>query len=944
MFSQNNQATIQTMADSLKIAPPWIDKRVLPAASTSWLRWVAVSILLTASGIVIAPRNLIAKSTLERARDTEIDADDKPVPSDKKSHRFAIINANLHPMNGPVISSGRVIIQEDKIELIGNETLPIPEGLETIDAAGLEITPGWIDLNSLLWMGDISSDTGASDGSLWAIDSLDPFAEDWQDVIAEGVTTVYVQPSSQGAMGGIGVAIGVAPGASGVLDVRNPSAGLQMSLGTFSSNRDRAARFDSLKKTLQSVADYKRKWDEFEKAAKEATTKKEPSEKPSAENAPPVPESRTPSSEGGFNRQRRGPGFGERRGSSSEPTKEALPASGDPAIAKENENKTDGDKAKEAVRKPVKPERDIVKDRLVSVIDGKTPVRLEVHNANDLRYALELQKTFPSVRWILEGVDQLGIANADLQSSRLPLVLGPWLSLDKQDKIFDTRLESWKRLASSYEGVIGVQSRTRTRNGSRLLREHVAQASSLGIPSDKLLRAVTSDAAKLIGCESTLGVLAPGFNADLVGFSGDPLDTRSVVRLVVSNGKIYKRQDTSIQGSPTPATSSKIATGPHGAVLFNSPSAPWPEKFVLKSSRFLFPEGMRAGSITIEKGKISGPFRPVDDGSITATQPNQPELVMIDLGNAVVAPGLFSAYATLGLDNQTRGTESDSSHLSSASIVAFAPSEVEALEKTGIHRVALSTSSANTLAGQMALTSISNKRANHHTGLASKVVLSEESRSNERFPSSLAGQIRFVRDFLDGRLATSRLFIPNDTLQQIKMQREQVMKQILERKQLVLFQVSEDAETESALRLVREYKLRAAFYGSKNLARYGEELSSLGVSVIVAPVKELDYPTYAKDMVACHQKGVPLFFAGENGIQLRTTASLLVREGMSVDEARNALIYGSKRLFVDQGPLFGFVDGANAQFLVWSDDPLSLSSRLWFHFDQGNVVKNMENP
>ncbi len=74
-------------------------------------------------------------------------------------------------------------------------------------------------------------------------------------------------------MSGLGAAVSVAPRASGSLQILNPTAGLQMSLGNSPSNRDRVARFESIKKTLQSVSDYKKKWDDYEKAVKEMPPK-----------------------------------------------------------------------------------------------------------------------------------------------------------------------------------------------------------------------------------------------------------------------------------------------------------------------------------------------------------------------------------------------------------------------------------------------------------------------------------------------------------------------------------------------------------------------------------------------------------------------------------------------------------------------------------------------
>src|SRR5439155_22835794 len=74
--------------------------------------------------------------------------------------------------------------------------------------------------------------------------------------------------------------------------------------------------------------------------------------------------------------------------------------------------------------------------------------------------------------------------------------------------------------------------------GSRLLRVHAAIAVSKGISPESVLRAMTSDAAEILGVGQRLGTITAGKQADLAVFAGDPLDPSVPVRLVVSAGKI----------------------------------------------------------------------------------------------------------------------------------------------------------------------------------------------------------------------------------------------------------------------------------------------------------------------------------------------------------------------------------------------------------------------
>lgn len=857
---------------------------------------------------------------------------------------IAIVNATVHTMVGPAIERGRIVVKGETIESVGDETLPTPEGAQIIDASGLSITPGWIDVKSQLWMSDSPADSGASDGSLLATDSLDPFAQDWADVLNSGVTTVYVQPSSVGAMSGLGAAVSVAPLTPGSLQILNPSAGLQMSLGNAPSNRDRAARFDAIKKTLQAVVDYKKKWDDYEKAVKEEPAKDPEPSKPV--NAPTQGEpGQRPAGEGG-NRSRRGrdnPGE-ERRPVPPSPSENGTPGSGTPnsrgtqapsgspensASSKDAASGAPANPPKDTPKKPVKPERDLIKDRLVGVITGKVPVRLEVRNANDVRYAIELKKSFTDVQWVWEGLDQLGSALPDVKNSRAPIVVGPFLSLGIPSKTTSDRIDQLSELIRDYQGVVVVQSNSNARNGSRLLREQLAASAAVGVRQDSLLKSVTWDAARLIGCEKQIGAISPGYKADLVGFFGNPLDTTSPIALIVANGKLHKQIDATASNTVVvPSSQSKHVLPLTFSQISNGTA--------LKSEHVLLPDGLLAGELIIEDGKISKINR-LTSGS-QASSDN-----VVSLHDAFITPGVVSVYSSFGLDANARGTDSDSSNLIASDLSLSDQRSYKRMEGTGLFKVALTTSSANTLAGQLSLFSTDLNQSKFVGAIGAKLVLSSEARSVDRFPSSLAGQVKFVRDALENKRTVSRLFVPDATLFEIEKSKIDAITKLRDRKQLAIFQVTDEAEIEAAIRIVRDYKLRAAFVGSTSWADYSAELKELGIAIIASPVKESDFPVYVDDLVACHKSGVDVYFGGDTGVQIRATASLAVRQGMDANWARFAICNGHTKLFPECEGRVGFMEGESADFLIWSGDPLNLSSTILARIRNGKVIVSEEN-
>ena len=57
---------------------------------------------------------------------------------------LAITNARIHPVSGPAIPRGTVLIRGSKIEAVG-ANVTVPQGAKVIDAAGADLYPGFID-------------------------------------------------------------------------------------------------------------------------------------------------------------------------------------------------------------------------------------------------------------------------------------------------------------------------------------------------------------------------------------------------------------------------------------------------------------------------------------------------------------------------------------------------------------------------------------------------------------------------------------------------------------------------------------------------------------------------------------------------------------------------------------------------------------------------------
>src|SRR6185295_15661062 len=82
--------------------------------------------------------------------------------SAQTSESYAIRNARIVTVSGPVIESGTVVISAGKIAAVGAD-VSVPPGAKVIDAKGLSVYPGMIDADTEIGLTEIGSVAGSVD-------------------------------------------------------------------------------------------------------------------------------------------------------------------------------------------------------------------------------------------------------------------------------------------------------------------------------------------------------------------------------------------------------------------------------------------------------------------------------------------------------------------------------------------------------------------------------------------------------------------------------------------------------------------------------------------------------------------------------------------------------------------------------------------------------------
>jgi len=127
----------------------------------------------------------------------------------------ALVNAYVVPVSDEPIESGTVVIENGVITAVGEDVM-IPDGIETVDAAGRWVLPGFIESHGHVGIHEEANGSAGNDtnemtdpntAGVRAIDAVDIEDEGFRDALSGGVTSVVVKPGSGNVIGGQTVAI-----------------------------------------------------------------------------------------------------------------------------------------------------------------------------------------------------------------------------------------------------------------------------------------------------------------------------------------------------------------------------------------------------------------------------------------------------------------------------------------------------------------------------------------------------------------------------------------------------------------------------------------------------------------------------------------------------------------------------------------------------------------
>jgi imidazolonepropionase-like amidohydrolase len=390
---------------------------------------------------------------------------------------YAIRNARIVSVSGAVLETGTVVVRGGKIEAVGSD-VPAPSGAQEIDARGLTVYPGMIDLGTSLGLVEIDSgapgtvdlaEVGDLNPNAQAIFGINQHSAHVNVTRVNGITTVLTLPrggliSGQAALinlyGTTPREMAVTPQAALVITFprvsalgRRDFAATQeaANLGEAITTRDR--QVEQLRKLLRDAEAYGR--------AQEAYAR-------------------------------------------------------DPRLPR--------------------PDQSVVLASLLPYVRGERPVIMRADREAEIRAAVRFADEMRLRPIILGGNDAWKVATF-LRDRNVPVILTGVLDLpNREDDYYDQLYENAARLQRA--GVRFCISTGDTGANVRDLPYHAGMAAAFGLPRDEALKAVTLYPAQIMNAADRLGAIEPGKLANLVITDGDLLEARTNIRYLFIAGRM----------------------------------------------------------------------------------------------------------------------------------------------------------------------------------------------------------------------------------------------------------------------------------------------------------------------------------------------------------------------------------------------------------------------
>ncbi len=176
-------------------------------------------------------------------------------------------------------------------------------------------------------------------------------------------------------------------------------------------------------------------------------------------------------------------------------------------------------------------------EALVRVINGELPLYIEVNAAKDIISAIDWVKDRGYERVVFTGVAEGWRVADEIAASGIPVITGPVQAIPtRQSDSYDA---AYANPGAMQKAGVKVAIRSGDTENSRNLPYHAGFAAAYGMGREEALKAITINAAEIMGVADQIGSIEVGKKANIFVATGDPFETSSkVIDLYIDGYKI----------------------------------------------------------------------------------------------------------------------------------------------------------------------------------------------------------------------------------------------------------------------------------------------------------------------------------------------------------------------------------------------------------------------
>lgn len=186
-------------------------------------------------------------------------------------------------------------------------------------------------------------------------------------------------------------------------------------------------------------------------------------------------------------------------------------------------------------------ETDLRWESMIPVLEKKVPVWVNANELSQIQAAVTWAEQEGVRLVVVGGRDSWRVAD-QLKAKSIPVILTDILSSpSRRWEDYDLVYSLPRKLKDA--GVAFCIAGDNDPSNSRNLNHHAATASAFGLSKEEALKAITIDAARVLGIDNLVGSVETGKDATLIVTDGDVLELSSNVERVYIQGKTIDLRD-----------------------------------------------------------------------------------------------------------------------------------------------------------------------------------------------------------------------------------------------------------------------------------------------------------------------------------------------------------------------------------------------------------------